>query len=67
MAKKEKVRYKALMHLWHSEEQRYIEPGEEVNLSHLGPGLVDLLLALGGVSATGEEEGGMNDAQHEKL
>ncbi len=41
--------YIALKRLWYSPENRIIEAGEEVSLSHLDPGIVNELVAMGTV------------------
>ncbi len=47
--KKEQRRYRAATLLWHSVENRYIEPGEEITLYHLAKEQVDKLLRMNAI------------------
>lgn len=49
-----KVQYRAMRLLWHSKEERYIQPGELVNLDHLFPDVIQKLQDMAAVDAVPE-------------
>lgn len=51
---KGKVQYRAMRLLWHSKEERYIQPGELVNLDHLYPDTIQQLQDMAAVDAVPE-------------
>ncbi len=48
--------YKVVSTIWHSKDNKYYEPGETVDLSHLDGFALDALLASGAVQAVEEKK-----------
>jgi len=49
------ARYRALTLIWHTAEQCYVQPGEEIVLDHLDSGEIDWLVRAGIVERIDEE------------
>lgn len=64
--KKDVLKYRATTLLWHTRQERYIEPGEMVNLSHLYDSEIEMLLEMGVIEAAPEEKSVQAEAVDEK-
>lgn len=59
------MQYQALTLLWHSQEERYVQPNEIVDLDHLSHDDIEILIGQGAVAevirATTEQDDATNN------